>query len=64
MYSDILVVTHKPIGIGITLYGPEKWKCGDDDIFWHYLKLRDNKPEGVSHMKAEFYKMTISEKNE
>jgi replicative DNA helicase len=43
MYSDIVVVTHRPEMLGIRAYGPKRWPT-DDAIFWHYLKVREGEP--------------------
>ncbi|HAV24927.1 MAG TPA: hypothetical protein DCX01_02000 [Bacteroidetes bacterium] len=43
MYSDIVVVTHRPEMLGIRTYGPKRWPT-DDAIFWHYLKVREGEP--------------------
>ena len=43
MYSDIVVVTHRPEMLGIRAYGPKRWPT-DNAIFWHYLKVREGEP--------------------
>lgn len=43
MYSDIVVVTHRPEMLGIRAYGPKRWPT-DGAIFWHYLKVREGEP--------------------
>jgi len=43
MYSDIVVVTHRPEMLGIRAYGPKRWPT-DNSIFWHYLKVREGEP--------------------
>ena len=43
MYSDIVIVTHRPEMLGIRAYGPKRWPT-DDAIFWHYLKVREGEP--------------------
>lgn len=43
MYSDIVIVTHRPEMLGIRAYGPKRWPT-DNAIFWHYLKVREGEP--------------------
>ena len=43
MYSDIVVVTHRPEMLSIRAYGPKRWPT-DNAIFWHYLKVREGEP--------------------
>jgi replicative DNA helicase len=43
MYSDIVVVTHRPEMLGVRAYGPKRWPT-DNAIFWHYLKVREGEP--------------------
>ena len=43
MYSDIVVVTHRPEMLGIRAYGPKRWPT-TNAIFWHYLKVREGEP--------------------
>jgi len=43
MYSDIVLVTHRPEILGIKSYGPNNWVT-KDLLFWHYLKIREGSP--------------------
>ena len=43
MYSDIVIVTHRPEMLGIRAYGPKRWPT-DNAIFWHYLNVREGEP--------------------
>lgn len=43
MYSDIVLVTHRPEILGIRSYGPKNWPT-KDLLFWHYLKIREGEP--------------------
>jgi replicative DNA helicase len=43
MYSDLVIVTHRPEMLGIRAYGPKRWPT-DNAIFWHYLKVREGEP--------------------
>lgn len=43
MYSDIVLVSHRPELLGIRSYGPKRWPT-EGAIFWHYLKVREGEP--------------------
>ena len=43
MYSDIVLVSHRPELLGIRAYGPKRWPT-EKAIFWHYLKVREGEP--------------------
>jgi hypothetical protein len=43
MYSDLVIVTHRPEMLGIRAYGPRRWPT-ENAIFWHYLKVREGEP--------------------
>jgi len=43
MYSDIVMVSHRPEMLGIRAYGPKRWPT-NNAIFWHYLKVREGEP--------------------
>ena len=43
MYSDVVLVTHRPEMLGIPRYGVKGWTT-KDLLFWHYLKVREGEP--------------------
>ena len=43
MYSDIVLVTHRPEMLNITAYGTQQWPT-NNKVFFHYLKARDGEP--------------------
>ena len=69
MYSDIVVVTHRPEMLGIRAYGPKRWPT-DNAIFWHYLKVREGEPcialmeNNLAHNQIVDAKPIYSTKNE
>ena len=69
MYSDIVVVTHRPEMLGIRAYGPKRWPT-DNAIFWHYLKVREGEPcialmeNNLAHNQIVDAKPVYSTKNE
>lgn len=61
-YSDIVMVSHMPYKLGIQEYGPERIICDKNDIFHHYIKVRDGEPI-IARMKANFKHMRMEEYN-
>ncbi|TXI86008.1 MAG: hypothetical protein E6Q36_10090 [Chryseobacterium sp.] len=62
--SDTVLAIHRPAMLnfnGLT-YGPDKLATGVDDIYFHYLKLRDGDMGYISEMKADFKNMRILDK--
>lgn len=63
MCSDTVLVNHRPkmCNLPVNSYGPHGWPCGDNDIYWHWLKLRQA-DVGISHMLADFSRFVIKDK--
>lgn len=40
--SDMVAIINNPQKAGITSYGPEKYISGDDDVYMHIIKSRNN----------------------
>lgn len=60
MASDTVLVNHRPCLLGLEpdSYGPNKWPVNSEDIYWHYLKLRQGDPH-VARMTGDFANMRI-----
>lgn len=52
IYSDLVVVYHRPEMMGIVQYGPEKLPV-TEMMYGHYIKVRDGDPF-ISMMKTDF----------
>jgi len=60
MYSDTVIINHRPSQLNITHYGPERWEITENDIFWHILKNRQGSTP-ILKMIADFKHMRIVE---
>lgn len=62
--ADTVLVNHRPylLNYKMDTYGPDKFSAAPDDIYWHFLKLRQGEP-GIAHMRADFSKFKIYDKN-
>ena len=43
MYSDTVMVAHRPEMLGLQQYGVQRWPT-EKMVFFHYLKVRDGEP--------------------
>lgn len=62
-YSDLVMISHMPYKLGISEYGPNRIVCDKNDIFHHYIKVRDGEPI-IARMKANFKYMKMEEYEE
>lgn len=60
--SDTVMVIHRPYILKFPpqSYGPDKLPTGPDDIYFHFIKLRDGDPT-IASMKANFQRMEIND---
>lgn len=61
--ADTVLVNHRPAWLNFlpNTYGPEGFECGPNDIYWHFLKLRQGEP-GIAKMRADFQRFKIYDK--
>lgn len=61
--ADTVLINHRPslLNFAINTYGPDGWPSSTNDVYWHFLKLRQGTP-GVSHMTADFSRFKILDK--
>jgi len=59
--ADTLVINHRPslLNFAPNTYGPNKLPCGENDLYWHFLKVRDGAPNLITAMTADFSNMKI-----
>lgn len=61
--ADTVLVNHRPslLNFQVDGYGPEKLPCGPNDIYWHFLKIRQGIPHRAD-MIADFANFKILDK--
>lgn len=61
--ADTVLINHRPYLLNFkpNTYGQNKLPCGPDDLYWHFVKLRDGSPSPAA-MRADFANMKIYDK--
>lgn len=60
---DFCLISHIPYMLNLQFYGPQRLPCGQEDVYWHILKNRNNEANKIIRMRADFKNMKIIERD-